>query len=309
MFSILIPTWNNLDYIKLCVASIQKYSSQQHEIIIHVNDGSDGTLDWVKASGLKYSHSEKNVGICLSLNNLAAKASHDWLLYMNDDMVACPGWDVAFTEAINSTKTDLALYFGTLIEPRQSQSPLIINQNHGLNPQEFDEAALLENYMNEARSDIEGAALQPTLVHRKWWTAVGGYSIEFSPGMSTDDDLLMKFWVAGCRNFRVVGNSRFYHFGFKSTGKIKHNLGGRIFATKWGMTQKEFFNNYLGSLRNLVSSGSITDTEEKGINFPRATRLGRFRRAGYGWFCDYPLEGIEEWDPQSAVGKWEEGGS
>ena len=303
MFSILIPTWNNLDYVKLCVESIQKYSSQAHEIIIHVNDGSDGTLAWVKASGLKYSYTEKNVGICLSLNNLAAKASHDWLLYMNDDMVACPNWDIAFTEAIQSAKTDLAMYFGTLIEPGNSQSPLIINQNHGMNPQEFDEAALLKNYMNVARSDMEGAALQPTLVHRKWWTVVGGYSIEFSPGMSTDDDLLMKFWIAGCRNFRVVGNSRFYHFGFKSTGKIKHNLGGRIFATKWGMTQKEFFNNYLASLRNRPGTEPAEVSD-----FPRATRIGKLRRVGYGWFCDYPLEGIEEWDPQSAVGHWEEGG-
>jgi len=305
MFSILIPTWNNLDYIKLCVASIQKYSKQQHEIIIHVNDGSDGTLDWVKASGLKYSHSAKNVGICMSLNNLAAKASHDWLLYMNDDMVACPGWDIAFDDAIKVTNTDLALYFGTLIEPRKSQSPLIINQNYGTSPEDFDENALLENYSNDTRGDIEGAALQPTLVHKKWWTVVGGYSIEFSPGMSSDDDLLMKFWVAGCRNFRVVGKSRFYHFGFKSTGKIKHNLGGRIFATKWGITQKEFFNNYLATLRNRSATGNehLAGTSD----FPRATRLGKLRRVGYGLTQDYPLKDIEAWDTESAVGVWQEG--
>lgn len=306
MFSILIPTWNNLEYLKLCVESIQKYSEQPHEIIIHVNDGSDGTLDWVKLQGLKYSHTEKNVGICFSLNNLVAKASHDWVLYMNDDMVACPGWDVAFEGAIKTASTDLALYFGTLIEPRKSQSPLIINQDYGKDPQEFNEAALLANYMNEERADIEGAALQPTLVHRKWWTAVGGYSIEFSPGMSTDDDLLMKFWVAGCRNFRVVGNSRFYHFGFKSTGRVKHNLGGRIFATKWGITQKEFFNNFLSTLRSPPSAGSKPQVESMS-DFPRATRIGKLRRVGYGWFQDYPLKDIEAWDPRAAVGKWEEG--
>jgi len=306
MFSILIPTWNNLSCLKLCVESIQKYSSQQHEIIIHINDGSDGSLEWVKSQGLKYSHTEKNVGICLSVNNLAAKASHDWLLYMNDDMVACPNWDVAFEAAINVTKTDLAMYFGTLIEPRKSQSPLIINQNHGTNPEEFDEEAMLANYMNEVRGDLEGAALQPTLVHRKWWTAVGGYSLEFSPGMSTDDDLLMKFWVVGCRNFRVVGNSRFYHFGFKSTGRVKHNLGGRIFAMKWGITQKEFFNNFLIKLRNNSIGGGL-QANAVVTDFPRATRLGKLRRVGYGLTQDYPLEDIDAWDPKSGVGKWEEG--
>lgn len=305
MFSILIPTWNNLDCLKLCVESIQKYSSQPHEIIIHVNDGSDGSLAWVKAKNLRYSHTEKNVGICLSVNHLAARASHDWLLYMNDDMVACPGWDTAFVDAIKTTGTDLAMYFGTLIEPRKSQSPLIINQDYGTNPEEFDESALLANFMNEERGDIEGAALQPTLIHRKWWAIVGGYSLEFSPGMSTDDDLLMKFWVVGCRNFRVVGKSRFYHFGFKSTGRVKHNLGGRIFATKWGITQKEFFNNYLAKLRNRP----VTDNEQAaGVSdFPRATRLGRLRRVGYGLTQDYPLEDIAGWDPMSGAGRWEDG--
>ena len=303
MFSILIPSWNNLEYLKLCVESIEKHSHFQHEIIVHVNDGSDGTLEWVKSRGLKYSHTDKNVGICLSVNHIAAKAGRDWLLYMNDDMVACPGWDTAFADAIKSNATDLAMYFGILIEPRKSQSPHIINHDFGTSPQEFDEAALLANYMKDARDDVEGAALQPTLVHRKWWSIVGGYSLEFSPGMSTDDDLLMKFWVVGCRNFRIVGKSRFYHFGYKSTGRVKHNLGGRIFVTKWGITQKEFFRNYLGTLKN-TQSGTVVP-EDSG--FPRATRLGKLRRAGYGLFCDYPFEDMGGWDPLPGCGHWEDG--
>ena len=48
MFSIGIPTYNNLDYLKLCISSIKKNSSFNHEILIHVNDGVDGTLDFVK---------------------------------------------------------------------------------------------------------------------------------------------------------------------------------------------------------------------------------------------------------------------
>ena len=48
MFSIIIPTFNNLDYLKLCLKSIYLNSKFSHEIIIYVNDGSDGTLDFVK---------------------------------------------------------------------------------------------------------------------------------------------------------------------------------------------------------------------------------------------------------------------
>lgn len=38
-FSILIPTWNNLDFLKLCINSIEKNSYFKHQIIIYVNDG------------------------------------------------------------------------------------------------------------------------------------------------------------------------------------------------------------------------------------------------------------------------------
>ncbi|OIQ99732.1 hypothetical protein GALL_181290 [mine drainage metagenome] len=39
-------------------------------------------------------------------------------------------------------------------------------------------------------------------------------------GMSRDDDPMMKCWVTGCRNFRIVGASCFYHFDCKNTGRI-----------------------------------------------------------------------------------------
>jgi len=297
MFTIVIPTWNNLDYLKLCVQSIRKYSQVEHEIIIHVNDGSDGTLDWVKAEGIKFSHTEKNVGICIAVNHLVTLAMHDWVLYMNDDMVACPGWDAAFSQAIESTDTELALYFSTLIQADNGKSPHIIKQDFGSSPKDFDEARLVGEYMSDARVDAEGAASQPTLFHKKWWNIVGGYSVEFSPGMSSDDDLLMKYWVVGCRHFRVVGASRFYHFSCKSTGRIRHNMGGRIFAMKWGITQKEFFQQYLGTLSK-ESQGCLYP------GFPHASLKGKLRRAGYGLFNDYPLGDIGGWDTAAGAGKW-----
>ena len=39
MFSILIPTYNNLNYLKICLNSIKKNSKFDHQIIIHVNEG------------------------------------------------------------------------------------------------------------------------------------------------------------------------------------------------------------------------------------------------------------------------------
>jgi GT2 family glycosyltransferase len=302
MFSVVIPTWNNLDYLKLCVDSIRKHSQFDHEIVIHINDGSDGTLAWIKAQGIKYSHTAKNVGVCLAVNHLVAQASHEWVLYMNDDMVACPGWDTAFAKAIESSDTDLALFFSTLIQADNGKNPYIITQNFGTTPQNFDESLLLQEYLSEARGDVEGGELQPTLFHRKWWLMVGGYSLEFSPGMSSDDDLLMKFWVVGCRQFRIIGASRFYHFACKSTGRIRRNKGGRVFLMKWGITQKEFKQHYLSALR--LGASSQLAARHPNL-FPRTTLSGKLRRAGYGLFCEHPLRDIELWDAAPGQGEWQ----
>ena len=36
-FSIIIPTFNNFEYLKLCIHSIKKNSKFKHEIIVHNN--------------------------------------------------------------------------------------------------------------------------------------------------------------------------------------------------------------------------------------------------------------------------------
>lgn len=301
MFTVIIPSWNNLAHLKLAVESIQRHSSAEHEIIVHVNEGSDGSLEWVKAQNIRYTYTDKNVGVCMSVNYLMAQASHEWVLFMNDDMVAAPGWDTAFVHAINSCDTDLALFFGTLIQPETGGHPNIIHQNFGRVPAEFDEAKFLSEYQQDPRGDKEGAAMQPTLVSKKWWAILGGYSLEFSPGMSSDDDLLMKFWVAGCRNYRMVGASRFYHFGMASTGRITHNQGGRMFVMKWGITQREFYHNYLPTLRNPDGGNTAANPHNTVSN----TWLGKLRRVRYTLRYNYPLDGIAAWDPMPGRGKWE----
>ena len=72
------------------------------------------------------------------------------------------------------------------------------------------------------------------------WQEVGGYSTEFSPGMSSDNDFTMKLYHAGCRIFLGVGSSLVYHFACVSTGRIKKNDGRKQFLRKWSITQRDF---------------------------------------------------------------------
>ena len=93
MFSIIIPTLNNLNYLKLCIKSIKKNSYYNHEIIVHANVAEDGTLDFLKENKIKYTHTSYNSGIPKGVNIAASKATTKYIVYGHDDfyfaMIIC----------------------------------------------------------------------------------------------------------------------------------------------------------------------------------------------------------------------------
>jgi len=265
MFSILIPTWNNLELLQLCIKSIRQNSSYDHQIIVHVNDGSDGTLEWVRAQNIDHTSSPQNVGICLAVNEAAMHARMDYILYLNDDMYCCPGWDIAMVNKMKGFETNNFMLSGTMIEPAETSNPCVVVRNYGINPEKFAEQELLADLPGLCRPDWYGATWPPTLVSTKWWFRVGGYSSEFSPGMSSDNDFSMKLWHAGCRIFLGVGDSLVYHFQAKSTGRIKKNNGGKQFLHKWGIRQSVFDRYYLR--RGTLAEGAALPEPEDTLAF------------------------------------------
>ena len=246
LFSILIPTWNNLAFLKLCVASINKNSTYHHEILIHINDGSDGTLEWVQENGYKYTHSSENIGVCYALNGLRPLVTTDYVLFMNDDMYVCPEWDKALWNEIQTIGHKMFFLSSTLIQPRKFFCKSVIAPaNFGESIDTFDEERLLKEYKSLKHGDWQGATWPPNIVHRDIWDLVGGYSIEYSPGMYSDPDFSAKLYHAGVRIFKGIDRSRVYHFEARSTHRIIKNDGSLQFLRKWGITSSSFMRDVL----------------------------------------------------------------
>lgn len=244
-FSILIPTWNNLAYLQLCMRSIRAHSSTAFEIIVHVNEGADGTQEWLDTQDdIAYSISRSNVGVCHAMNAMRTLANADYLLYINDDMYTLPGWDTALQEEIKALPDNQFFLSSTMIEPR-AQSNCSIEQDFGRSIADFQEEALLRNFAQFSKEDWHGATWPPNVVHKDVWDAVGGYSIAFSPGMYSDPDFSMKCWQAGIRLFKGISRSRVYHFGSISVKRVKQNKGYYQFIRTWGMTSSTLSRYYL----------------------------------------------------------------
>ena len=148
MFSIVIPTWNNLAYIQLLVDSLRRFSKYEHQILIHVNDGSDGTLEWVREQGLQHTASEDNVGICFAVNRAAALATQKYLVYMNDDMVVLPDWDVELLKYAESFGDQRFMLSATMVEPRETGNKCVVVADFGQSAEQWNESLALSTAHN-----------------------------------------------------------------------------------------------------------------------------------------------------------------
>ena len=243
----MIPSWNNLEYLKLVVASIRKNSSFKHQIIVHINEGIDGTMDWVIAQkDISYTQSLTNSGVCYGFNAASHLADSEYLVFLDDDLYLCPEWDLHFWEEIEKMTDNKWCISGTMIEPAvKGVECLIRGKNFGLSPSEFDEQKFLEEYSTFQKDDWTGSQWYPMILPTFVYRLVGGLSIEFSPGMYSDPDFMVKLWHFGIRYYKGLSKSRAYHFGSRSTGRVKRNDGRRQFIAKWGFSSNTFFKNYL----------------------------------------------------------------
>ena len=247
MFSIIIPTFNNLEYLKTCINSIKKNSKYNHEIIPHVNEGSDGTLVYLKNNNIDFTFTNYNSGICTGMNLAAKKAKTNYILYAHDDFYFCPKWDLVLEKEINSINHNKFYLSGTMVNNGQ------IELNCGNNLETFNEKKLLNEIDSANFYDFQGSTWAPHLIHKEMWNKVGGFSEEFFPGTGSDPDLNMKLWKEGVRIFKGINDFKVYHFGSIVTRKYKNHpsiktesgsRGAKIFLLKWGITIS-FFKRYI----------------------------------------------------------------
>ena len=263
MFSIIIPTLNNIDYLKLCIYSLKKNSSFKNEIIPHVNIGSDGTIDFLKKEKIKFTYTNYNAGICKGMNLAAKKSINNYILYAHDDFYFCPLWDDILYKEVKSISHNKFYLSGTMMNNGQ------INFDCGNSIKNFNEKKFLNEYKNYNFYDFQGSTWAPHLIHKDIWNSVGGFSEEFFPGTGSDPDLNMKLWNSGVRIFKGINDFKVYHFGsivsrkYKNHPTIKTESGSRgskIFLLKWGISINFFKKFFLKS--NTKYNGELNEPKK-----------------------------------------------
>jgi len=93
--TVIIVNYNGGDHIQKAIDSLKAQTVQDFELILVDNASTDGSADALDFSGLedaRLMRMDSNLGFAAGNNRAAAVARGTWLVLMNPDVVAEPGW-------------------------------------------------------------------------------------------------------------------------------------------------------------------------------------------------------------------------
>ena len=241
--SIIILTYNNLDYTKDCIESILKYTKKgTYEIIVVDNLSTDGTREWLKKQkNLKVLLNEENLGFPKGCNQGIALANpHNDILLLNNDTIVTENW-------LENLKK--CLYSDTSIGAVGAISNHDENlQGCNFTYEDFDTMQFLAKKNNvsnperwEQKIFLIGFCL---LIKREVMNQIKKLDENYSPGYIEDNDLSLRITELGyklmlchdCFIHHYLGSSfrkdlnQFYPILYKNRKYFEEKWGFQTFA-------------------------------------------------------------------------------
>jgi glycosyltransferase involved in cell wall biosynthesis len=255
--SFIIPSRNNLKYLKWAYASLRKnLSHTQHEVCVADDFSDDGTADWCKQTAENDPHFKfirndgpTRLGHTILYDRLINEvATNDVVMIYHADMYACPNFDKHIEKYIQPG-TVVSL---TRIEPPlHPPGPEKIVMDFGTEPELFIEENFLkwfnESKINRRDKTTEGI-FAPWALYKKDFQSIGGHDPLYAPQSKEDSDIFNRFQLngykfvqtwEGCVYHMTCRGSR-YNPTLTTVGKesdewlAQNNKSARNFIRKWG---------------------------------------------------------------------------
>lgn len=249
--SIIIPTLNNVNYLKFNVDAIRKHTTCPYEILVHANEISPEMLQYTETANFDiFTYSEDNLGVAIPCNSLVERATGNVIFYCGDDLYVTPEWD----KVVDKLNSKIFYQYLTvcMFEPLYSNSCMNSPMNYGRTPEDFQEEKFLTEWKEKRRikEDII-SPWGPVIVTKELWDRVGGFDQGYFPGFCTDSDFIAKIYSEVMKEetqyeFRGVADIGMYHFQCISTDRLLDNSSLRaqakkMFIHKWGIEPMELY--------------------------------------------------------------------
>ena len=226
--SLILPTFNQLEYTKRCIKSIYKNTSVKFEIIVIDNGSNDSTPEYLKQLRKKYSNlriilNKTNKGCARAWNKGIKLARADYIAILNNDIIVTPRW---LKNLIKFSIEKNYLFVGPAYKEGKLDYDIEI----------FYKYFIHKNKNRERKSTYTGFAM---LFYKSIFDKVGFFSTEYKRGTYEDVDFIMKLKKNNIA-FSTTGSSFIHHFRSKTQDYIRATEGNKYefinrdtFQNKW----------------------------------------------------------------------------
>lgn len=252
MYSIMMTSYCNPEYLKLCVDSILENSYYKtNQICIHINGYDEDSMKYLDSKNIKYTMTEENIGIS-AINLCVDGAIYDNVLLTNDDCYFTKNWDYdlhLWEEELNVKFPNYQRIIGyRWCEPINGSFLPICDAGRTI--EEFNIDKLTEYITKYSRHVVSKRWLFNSLYPRDVFYQCK-YSPEFYPASGMDSDFMMKvlkYFKDNNIKFLIFGidDCCVYHFqgraSIKNKLKIPYKDNSELYKQKWGVGIKDTFN-------------------------------------------------------------------
>jgi tetratricopeptide (TPR) repeat protein/GT2 family glycosyltransferase len=245
--SIVILTYNQLDYTKRCILSIFTHTWDAYELIVVDNGSTDGTVDFISSldcsnyidcRNIKLIANPENAGFARGCNQGLSVAEGRHLLLLNNDVVVTPGWLSRLHRALDSRHVDMVGPMSNHVSgPQRVEMPLYnVDSLEGL-----DQFAIEHAEDNRGRVAANWRLAGFCLLFGRWiLDKIGGLDERYSIGNFEDDDFCLRVYLAGFKG-TIAKECYIHHFGGQTFigNKIDYNKqlmkNWELFKKKWNI--------------------------------------------------------------------------
>jgi len=234
--SFIQPSRNNLKYLKWSYNSIRKNLGYIHEICMADDFSNDGTWEWLQEisktdPNVKIHRNEgpTRLGHTILYDTLINDyATNDIVMIYHADMYALPGLDKEVDKYI---KPGVVVSATRIEPPLHPDGPEKILEDYGIEPEEFDEQRLLNEYESFKRDTTTEGIFAPWAIYKSDFQKIGGHDPLYAPQSKEDSDIFNRFVLVGYKLVQTWGGF-VYHMtcrGSRFADGAKRNPTGEVF--------------------------------------------------------------------------------
>ncbi len=245
LVSIVVITYNNIEYNIACLRSVFQYTAyENYEIVVVDNNSTDGTREWLsgykekKIANLHIILNNQNVGFAGGNNIGIDEAKGKYIILLNNDTLVSRGWITGMVKHLeNDSKLGM---IGAVTNSIGNEAMIPTKYTSKQEMLQFSYLYTQEK-MGQTYNNVNMLAMFCTVIPRKVIDSCGKLDEQFGIGMFEDDDYSMSVISKGY-SIAIAEDSFVHHFQSISFGKIQneqymsmHGHNRQLFEKKWGL--------------------------------------------------------------------------